>query len=90
MIIKAPAKNQEEVTIRVALESEAFGREYFEYDNWEETAEAVVRLGKRAAEESAKDGIERQVTVAVVPETCYGYDDGYGYGLEDADEDDAD
>jgi hypothetical protein len=77
----------DEITLRVVLESEIHGREYF--DDFNTLAELFAghrRLAKQAVKQAAKDGIERIVAVAVVPADFYGGDDdesGYGFGLND-------
>jgi hypothetical protein len=82
MVILNQAKNNE-LTLRVVLESEIHGREYFDhYDNMTEVIEAVRVLVKSASDEAANDGIERAVTVAIVPKDNYGDENGYGFGLE--------
>lgn len=71
-----------EVTLRVVLESEECGREYFDHcDSIDEMVEAVKRLVQSSADCAADDGIERVVGIAVVPKSEYGNDDGYGFGL---------
>jgi hypothetical protein len=71
-----------EVTLRVVLESDLHGREYFDdYDNNREIIEAVERLVKSACDETANDGIERSVSVAIVPKANYGDESGYGFGI---------
>jgi hypothetical protein len=71
-----------EVTLRVVLESSFHGREYFDdYDNTREIIEAVKRLVKSACDETANDGIERTVSVAIVPKANYGDESGYGFGI---------
>jgi hypothetical protein len=78
----------DEVTLRLVLESEVHGREYFDhYDTMSELLAGLRRLLKRAAQEASKDGIERIVAVAIVPADSYGGDDdesGYGFGLEES------
>ncbi len=82
MIMLNQAKSSE-VTLRVVLESEIHGREYFDnYDNMTEVVEAVSALVKSASDEAGLDGIERAVTVAIVPKINYGDENGYGFGLE--------
>lgn len=77
----------DEVTLRLVLESEIHGREYFDhYGTMTELLAGLRRLLKRAAKEASKDGIERIVAVAVVPADFYGGDDdesGYGFGLDE-------
>lgn len=78
----------DEVTLRLVLESELHGREYFDhYDTMPELLVGLRRLLKRAAKEASKDSIERIVAVAVVPADSYGGDDdesGYGFGLDES------
>lgn len=82
MVILNQAKTSE-VTLRVVLESEIHGREYFDhYDDMTEIIEAVRALVKSASDEAAHDGIERAVAVAIIPKVNYGDHDGYGFGLE--------
>ncbi len=72
-----------ELTLRVALESEVHGREYFDsYDNMKEVMQAVELLVKSAIDETAHDRIERAVSIAIVPKANYGDDEGYGFGLQ--------
>jgi hypothetical protein len=72
-----------EVTLRVVLESEECGREYFDdYDSIDEMAYAVRRLVESSADCAAGDGIERLVGIVVVPKSEYGSEDGYGFGLD--------
>lgn len=72
-----------EVTLRVVLESDECGREYFDsYDSLDEMVEAVKRLVQSTADHAADDGIERLVGIAVVPKSEYGSEEGYGFGLE--------
>lgn len=72
-----------EVTLRVVLESEECGREYFDhYDRIDEMVDAVRRLVESSANCTADDGIERLVGIAVVPKSEYVDDAGYGFGLD--------
>lgn len=72
-----------EVRLRVVLESEEYGREYFDkFDDIGELLQAVEGLVTGAANESAEDGIERVVSIAVVPKGLYGEASGYGFGLD--------
>ena len=71
-----------EVALRVVLESDPHGREYFDnYDNPDEILQAVARLVKSSASEASQDGIERVVSVAIVPKTQFNDESGYGFGL---------
>ena len=77
-------KGKNEVAVRVFLESEAYGREFFDsYESLEECTAAVARLTASCLKESQKDGIARQVGIAIVPESEYGSEDGYGFGIEE-------
>jgi len=72
-----------EVTLRVVLESEECGREYFDhYDSIDEMVDAVRRLVQSSADCAADDGIERLVGIAVVPKSEYGSECGYGFSLD--------
>ncbi len=80
-----------EVAVRVYLESDAFGREYFDsYESLRECAAAVTRLARSCVKETQADGVGRQVGIAIVPVSEYGSEDGYGSGIEDDQDDDAD
>lgn len=71
-----------EVALRVVLESDASGREYFDdYDTTKEIVKALGRLVNSASKEAAHDGIERIVALAIVPKANYGDPVGYGFGL---------
>ena len=77
------AETDNEVTLRVVLESEECGREYFDsYDGLDEMLEAVKRLVESSADCAADDGIERLVGIAVVPKSEYGNESGYGFDLD--------
>lgn len=72
-----------EVAVRVALQSEALGREFFDsYESLDEIVAAVRRLVESSAEQTSEDGMERIVAVAIVPKASYGDESGYGFGLE--------
>lgn len=74
---------ENEVRLRVVLESEECGREYFDsHDNLDEMLAAVKRLVESSADCAADDGIERFVGIAVVPKSEYGNDSGYGFDLD--------
>jgi hypothetical protein len=71
-----------EFSLRLVLESEVHGREYF--DSCADTAEileAVNRLVRSASEETTRDGVERVVSVAIVPKSNYGDECSYGAGI---------
>ncbi len=73
-----------EIAVRVYLESDLHGREFFdEYDSVDDCAAAVARLTVSAIKETLRDGVARQVGIAVVPKGEYGWSDGYGDGLDD-------
>lgn len=75
---------QNEIAVRVYLESDLHGREYFDgYDDIKECAAAVARLTASAIEETLKDRQGRQIGIAVVPKAEYGLPDGYGDGIDD-------
>lgn len=67
-----------ETTLRVVLESDEHGREYFDhYESLDEMLEGIRRL----VDSASPDGIERVIGIAVVPRQQYGDESGYGYGL---------
>ena len=67
MILKQDTPN--ETTLRVVLESEEHGREYFDhYQSLDEMLEGIRRI----VESSPSDGIERLIGIAVVPQQQYG------------------
>jgi hypothetical protein len=71
-----------EVAVRVFIESEPFGREYFdEYESLDDCAAAVARLTGTCIREAEIDGVARQIGIAVVPRSEYGSEDGYGYEI---------
>ena len=71
-----------EFALRVVVESEIYGREYFDHcADTPEILETVSRLVKHAADETAQDGIERLVSIAIVPKASYGDECGYGFGI---------
>lgn len=77
-------KTKNEVTVRVYLESDLHGREFFDgYDSVDECAAAVARLTASALKETQADGVARQVGIAVVPKCEYGQEDGYRAGIDD-------
>lgn len=74
---------ENEVTLRVVLESEQCGREYFDSaDDFDEMLEAVKRLVEGSSECATDDGIERLVGIAVVPKSEYGNESSYGFDLD--------
>lgn len=72
-----------EVTVLVFLESNEFGRVYFDYVNLDKTLAGIRRLVKSALKSSTS--IERVVGLAIIPVDCYGSDDGC-YDLESDDQ----
>ena len=76
MILKQDTPN--ETTLRVVLESDQHGREYFDhYESLDEMLEGIRRM----VESSLPDGVERLIGIAVVPRQHNGDESGYGYGL---------
>ncbi len=71
-----------ELSLRLVLASDLYGRDYFDCsDDLRELLEDFRRLLASTCESTASDGIERAVTIAVVPKGCYGDDSTYGVGL---------
>lgn len=84
MLTFKKGRKQSEIAVRVYLESDAFGREFFDdYDNLDDCATAVARLTASALKETQADGVARRVGIAVVPEAEYGEPGGYGDGIDD-------
>ena len=82
MVVLNPGTDQE-VTLRLVLESDVHGREVFDhYANIAELMAGHRRLVQRAAQQTAADGIERLVAVAIVPVNAYGFEDRSGDGLK--------
>lgn len=72
-----------EVAIRLVMESDEYGREYFDgSDTLQELVEAAGRLAESASKATANDGIERIVAIVTVPKAHYGELSGYGFDLE--------
>lgn len=72
---------EQELTIRLVLETDN-ERDYFDdYHTLEEMSEAASRITANAMIQSAKDGIERMVGFAIIHKSRYGQD-GHGKGLE--------
>jgi hypothetical protein len=77
---------KKELTLRVVLESEEHGREYFDqHDSLDEMLDSIRNIVQHCIDDP--DQIERIVGIAVVPKACYGDQSGYGYGLGEADND---
>jgi hypothetical protein len=71
---------EQEVTLRVVIESVEQGREYFDqYESVIDMIRAVKGIVERAIREG--DGFERIVGIAIVPKANYGDEDGYGFDL---------
>ena len=82
-MLKIKNGKRNEITVRVFIESDLYGREFFDsYETVEECAAAVARLTASALQETQKDGVARQVGIALVPRAEYGSADAYGEGLE--------
>jgi hypothetical protein len=76
-----------EVAVRVYLESDCYGRKFFDgYDSLRECLAALSRLARSCVEETQTDGVGRQVGIAIVPVSEYGSEDGYGYGIDEEDD----
>src|SRR5437867_4218077 len=73
---------ENEISLRVVLESERYGREYFDHaDDIKELLDIVERLVKDCLEAAGDDHIERTVAIAIVPKSNYGDECGYGFDL---------
>ena len=68
-----------ETTLQLVLQSDDYGREYFDHhDTVDEMLESIRNIIDLATE----DGCERLVGIAVVPVGEYGSEEGCGFGLE--------
>ena len=82
-MLKFKVGRKNEIAVRVFIESNLYGREYFDaHDSLEDCAAAIARLTASALQETQVDGVARQVGIAIVPKSEYGWSDGYGEGLE--------
>src|SRR4051812_47557002 len=80
MIVNKSKSN--EVSLRLVLESEPAGREYFDqHKTLDELFQAHRELTKEALKATKKDCRQRLVLIAIVPKADYGEDADYGYGL---------
>ena len=68
-----------EITLRVVLQSDAYGREYFDHHD---TIDEMLTSIRNVIDLAAQDGSERMVGIAVVPVCDYGSEEGYGFGLK--------
>jgi hypothetical protein len=72
-----------ELALRLVLESDLHGREYFDHlESLDDMLAALRQVLEETIAIAAADRVERLVGVAVVPRENYGSEDGYGYGLE--------
>jgi len=68
-----------EIALRVVLESEGHGQEFFDHH---ETLDEMLASIQQIIDSAILDPCERLVGIAVVPVSEYGSDDGYGVGLK--------
>ena len=68
-----------EISLRVVLESEGHGREFFDHH---ETLDEMLDTIRNIIDSAILNPCERLVGIAIVPVGEYGSDDGYGFGLE--------
>ena len=68
-----------EIALRVVLESDCHGREFFDHH---ESLDEMLDTIKQIINSAVLDPCERMAGIAVVPVSEYGSDDGYGFGLE--------
>ena len=68
-----------EITLRLVLQSDDYGREYFDHHD---TVDEMFESIRNVIDLAAQDGCERLVGIAVVPFGEYGSEAGYGFGLE--------
>ena len=72
----------DERAVRVVLESENFGREYFDHGSLELCMGCLIRIVKEVLD-SANDDVERVVGIAIIPPCEYGVKSGYYPEFED-------
>jgi hypothetical protein len=81
-MVKLNKGKENEVAIRLVMESEEYGREYFDgSETLKELLESAGRLAANASKETARDGIERSVTIVAIPKANYDVPWGYGFGM---------
>jgi len=69
-----------EATLRVVLESETHGREYFDHHH---SLDEMLESIRSMVDASSSDEVERLIGIAVVPKRHYGENSDYGDGLND-------
>ena len=74
---------EKEVAVRVVLESDEFGREYFDYGSLDRCLGGLVRVVNKSIKCAGQDGVQRVVGIAIVPRECYGDEAGYYPEFED-------
>lgn len=67
-----------EITLRVVLESEEYGCDYFDHHD---TVNEMLASIRNIVLSAPHDGCERLVGIAMVPVGGYGNEEGYGFGL---------
>jgi hypothetical protein len=77
--VKLNSGTSGEITLRVVLESEGQGREFFDHHD---TLDEMLDTIRNLIDSAVLDPSERLVGIAVVPVSEYGSEDGYGFGLE--------
>ena len=68
-----------EITLRLVLQSDDYGREYFDHHD---TVDEMLESIRNVIVLASQDGGERMIGIAVVPVAEYGSEAGYGFGLE--------
>jgi len=77
-MIKLHEGTEHEIAIRLVVQSPS-GNEFF--DDCEDMNEMVSQLQAEAMAQTRKDGIERLVGFAIVPNKLYGQEGSYGAGM---------
>ena len=73
---------EQEISIRLCMESSDNGREYFDdYDTLEEMSEEASEITAKAMVKSAEDGVERMIGFVIIHKSRYGKD-GHGKDIE--------
>ena len=68
-----------EITLRLVIQSDEYGREFFDHHD---TIDEMLTSIRNVINLAAEDGGERLVGIAVVPVSDYGSEEGYGFGLK--------
>lgn len=75
-------KGDKQVAVRIVLQSDEHGREFFDhYVTPKQMAAALRRLTRQAIKAAENDGVSRIVGVAIVPKSEFGMSGSYGHDM---------